>query len=170
MKLSAHSTLEGKVVEMTKGAVNAEVTLEVAAGVELAVVITPAPVASSGLEADKDADVMIKAGSVMVAVDDQCRPAPTSTGAKWVVTNAPRPPSQVCCPAYGAQGPVMTKLSVGELVEALAALSEEEQLELCDALVDDPRLRDLLEAIDDYLYLEDEDEPPLNLGLDRELN
>ena len=64
----------------------------------------------------------------------------------------------------------MTKLSVGELVEALAALSEEEQLELCDALVDDPRLRDLLEAIDDYLYLEDEDEPPLNMGLDRELN
>ena len=57
-----------------------------------------------------------------------------------------------------------------DLVEALAALSEEEQLELCDALVDDPRLRDLLEAIDDYLYLEDEDEPPLNLGLDRELN
>ena len=64
----------------------------------------------------------------------------------------------------------MTKLSVGEIVEALTALSEEEQLELCDALVDDPRLRDLLEAIDDYLYLEDEDEPPLNMGLDRELN
>lgn len=64
----------------------------------------------------------------------------------------------------------MTKLSVADLVEALAALSEEEQLELCDALVDDPRLRDLLEVIDDYLYLEDEDEPPLNLGLERELN
>ena len=64
----------------------------------------------------------------------------------------------------------MAKLSVGELINALAALSEEEQLELCDALVDDPRLRDLLEAIDDYLYLEDEDEPPHNLQLDRELN
>ncbi len=61
-------------------------------------------------------------------------------------------------------------ISVGDLIEALAALSEEEQLELCDALVDDPRLRDLLEAIDDYLYLEDEDEPPRNLQLDRELN
>ena len=65
---------------------------------------------------------------------------------------------------------VMAKLSVGELVEALAALSEEEQLELCDALVDDARLKDLLETIDDYLYLEDEDEPPLNLQVDRELN
>ena len=64
----------------------------------------------------------------------------------------------------------MAKLPVDEIVEALAALSEEEQLELCDALVDDPRLRDLLEAIDDYLYLEDEDEPPPNLQMDRELN
>jgi len=64
----------------------------------------------------------------------------------------------------------MAKLPVDEIVEALAALSEEEQLELCDALVDDPRLRDLLEAIDDYLYLEDEDEPPPNLQTNRELN
>lgn len=64
----------------------------------------------------------------------------------------------------------MAKLSVSDIVEVLAELSEEEQLELCDALVDDPRLRELLEAIDDYLYLEDEDEPPPNLYTDRELN
>lgn len=63
-----------------------------------------------------------------------------------------------------------TKPNVEELVEALAALDEEERLELCDALVDDPRLRDLLEAIDDFLYLEDEDTPPLNLLRERELN
>ncbi len=63
----------------------------------------------------------------------------------------------------------MTK-SVDELIEALAALDEEEQLELCDALVDDPRLRDLLETIDDYLYLEDDDDPPSNLQVERELN
>lgn len=64
----------------------------------------------------------------------------------------------------------VAKMTVSEIIEMLAALSEEEQLELCDALVDDPRLRDLLEAIDDYLYLEDEDEPPPNLQTDRELN
>lgn len=64
----------------------------------------------------------------------------------------------------------VAKMTVGEIVEALVALSEDEQLELCDALVDDPRLRDLLEAIDDYLYLEDEDEPPPNFQTDRELN
>jgi hypothetical protein len=74
------------------------------------------------------------------------------------------------CGVMGAGVMVMAKLSVSDLVEALAALSEEEQLELCDALVDDPRLRDLLEAIDDYLYLEDEDEPPPNLQTGRELN
>ena len=75
------------------------------------------------------------------------------------------PDSRILLLEHGLQ-----QLGPGGRVEALAALSEEEQLELCDALVDDPRLRDLLEAIDDYLYLEDEDEPPLNLGLDRELN
>lgn len=64
----------------------------------------------------------------------------------------------------------MAKLSVGDLIEALAALDEEEQLELCDALVDDPRLRDLLETIDDYLYLEEDEDPPPNLQIERELN
>lgn len=64
----------------------------------------------------------------------------------------------------------MAKLSVGDLIEALIALDEEEQLELCDALVDDPRLRDLLETIDDYLYLEEDEDPPPNLQVERELN
>ncbi len=64
----------------------------------------------------------------------------------------------------------MAKLSVTELIEALAALDEEEQLELCDALVDDPQLRDLLETIDDYLYLEDDEDAPPNLLLERDLN
>ncbi len=57
-----------------------------------------------------------------------------------------------------------------ELLNALAALSEEEMMELCDALVDDPRLRNLLEAIDDYLYLETDEPAPLNLRPKRILN
>ena len=61
-------------------------------------------------------------------------------------------------------------LTMQELIDALAALGESERLDLCDALVDDPRLRDLLEAIDDFLYLEDEEEPPVNLQRERELN
>jgi hypothetical protein len=53
-------------------------------------------------------------------------------------------------------------MSMSELIEILAGLSEDEQLELCDALVDDPRLRDLLETIDDS--------EPLNMQPERELN
>ena len=70
MKLSARNTLEGKVVKVKKGAVNAEVTLEVAPGVELVAVITLASVTSLGLEAGRDAYAVIKASSVMVAVDE----------------------------------------------------------------------------------------------------
>ena len=63
-----------------------------------------------------------------------------------------------------------SQLTLAELIDALATLDEAERLELCDALVDDPRLRDLLETIDDYLYLEDEEVPPPNLQSGRELN
>ena len=62
------------------------------------------------------------------------------------------------------------RLTLKDLIDELAALTAAEQLALCDALVDDPRLRDLLEAIDDYLYLETDDEPPLNLMPERVLN
>jgi hypothetical protein len=61
-------------------------------------------------------------------------------------------------------------MSMSELIEVLAGLSEDERLELCDALVDDPRLRELLETIDDYLYLETDDSEPLNMQPERELN
>ena len=63
-----------------------------------------------------------------------------------------------------------TRTDLAELVEALALLGEKEVLQLCDALVDDPRLRDLLEAIDDYLYLEADEPPPINLKPKRVLN
>jgi hypothetical protein len=61
-------------------------------------------------------------------------------------------------------------VSISELIDLLAQLDEGERLELCDALVDDPRLRDLLETIDDYLYLETDALPPLNLQPERNLN
>lgn len=59
---------------------------------------------------------------------------------------------------------------LSSLIELLASLGEKEVLQLCDALVDDPRLRDLLEAIDDYLYLEADEPPPINLKPKRVLN
>ncbi len=62
------------------------------------------------------------------------------------------------------------RLTLKDLIDELAALTAAEQLALCDALVDDPRLRELLEAIDDYLYLETDEEAPLNLTPERLLN
>lgn len=62
MKPSARNTLKGKVVKVTEGAVDAEVTLGVAPG--------PERVAVTTLEAGRDAYAVIKASSVMVAVDD----------------------------------------------------------------------------------------------------
>lgn len=70
MKLSARNTLRGKVVSVTEGAVNAEVVLEIAPGVEVVAVITLASVESLSLEVGKDAYAVIKASNVMVAVDD----------------------------------------------------------------------------------------------------
>jgi hypothetical protein len=70
----------------------------------------------------------------------------------------------------GVRMSFMAKLSISELVQFLAQLDEDERLELCDALVDDPRLRDLLETIDDYLYLETDTLPPVNLQPNRNLN
>lgn len=70
MKLSARNTLKGKVVKVTRGAVNAEVTLELAPGVEVIAIITLASVATLGLEEGRDAYAVVKASSVMVAVDD----------------------------------------------------------------------------------------------------
>ncbi len=68
----------------------------------------------------------------------------------------------------------MSKLPMSQLLDALAALDEDEQLELCDALLDDPRLRELLETIDDYLTLESTEEagetPPPDWQEGRELN
>ena len=69
MKISARNVLKGKVTKVVEGAVNCEVTVEIAPGVEIVSIITKASVASLGLEEGKIASAVIKASSVMVAVD-----------------------------------------------------------------------------------------------------
>jgi molybdopterin-binding protein len=69
MKLSARNVLKGKVVKVTRGAVNSEVTLELAGGTQVVSVITNESVAMLGLKEGKEAYAVIKASSVMVAVD-----------------------------------------------------------------------------------------------------
>jgi molybdopterin-binding protein len=70
MKLSARNVLKGKVVKIVKGAVNSEVTLELTGGTYVVSIITNASVASLGLKKGKDAYAVIKASSVMMAVDE----------------------------------------------------------------------------------------------------
>lgn len=69
MELSARNILKGKVTKVNHGVVNSEITLEVANGVEIVAVITKASAENLGLVEGKDAYAVIKATSVMVAVD-----------------------------------------------------------------------------------------------------
>ncbi len=69
MKLSARNVLKGRVVALTPGAVNVEVVIEVAPGVQVVSIITKSSAESLGLSVGKEAYAVVKASSVMVAVD-----------------------------------------------------------------------------------------------------
>ena len=69
MKLSARNVLRGTVRSIEIGAVNAQVTLEIAPGVTIVSIITAESVKSLKLVQGGPAYAVIKASSVMVAVD-----------------------------------------------------------------------------------------------------
>ena len=69
MRISARNTLKGVVKRIELGAVNAEVTVELPGGLEIVSVITKKSVADLGLSVGKPAYAVIKASSVMLAVD-----------------------------------------------------------------------------------------------------
>ena len=69
MKISARNVLKGKVTNLVQGAVNCEVILEIAPGVEIVSIITKASAASLGLAEGKVASAVIKASNVMIAID-----------------------------------------------------------------------------------------------------
>ncbi len=69
MKLSARNVIKGRVVSVTPGAVNVEVVIEIAPGVQVVSIITKNSAESLGLAAGKEAYAVIKASSVMIAVD-----------------------------------------------------------------------------------------------------
>ncbi|MDY0391071.1 TOBE domain-containing protein [Desulfobulbus oligotrophicus] len=66
MALSARNQIKGKVKDVKKGMVMAEVTVEVAPGVEIVAAITTSSVERLGLAVGKEAQVAIKATSVML--------------------------------------------------------------------------------------------------------
>jgi molybdopterin-binding protein len=69
MKLSARNVLKGKVVKVTKGAVNFLVILEIAPGIRISSVVTGEAVRELGLAKGKQAYAIIKAPNVMLGVD-----------------------------------------------------------------------------------------------------
>ena len=69
MKISARNTLAGVVRKIEEGAVNAEVTLEIAPGIQVVSVVTLDAVRSLRLKPGDRAYAVIKASSVMIGVD-----------------------------------------------------------------------------------------------------
>ena len=69
MKISARNVLQGKVTKMTVGAVNTEVIIELADGVQIVSIISKESAEKLELKKGKKAYAIIKASNVMVAID-----------------------------------------------------------------------------------------------------
>ncbi|MEQ9001255.1 MAG: molybdopterin-binding protein [Coleofasciculus sp. B1-GNL1-01] len=69
MEVSARNTFKGTVKKVVPGAVNSEVTIEVAPGVEMTAIITKSSAERLGLAEGKEAYAVVKATDVMVATD-----------------------------------------------------------------------------------------------------
>jgi molybdopterin-binding protein len=69
MEISARNALKGTVKSMEPGAVNTEVVLEVAAGVEITAIITKSSAERLGLSVGKTAYAVVKSSDVIVAID-----------------------------------------------------------------------------------------------------
>ncbi len=69
MKISARNILKGKVTQMKPGAVNTEVVIELPGGQQVVSIITKASAEGLGLAVGKAAYAVVKASSVMIAVD-----------------------------------------------------------------------------------------------------
>lgn len=69
MKISARNVLQGKVKKINHGAVNTEVTIEVAEGVEIVAIITKSSAENLGLTEGKAVRAVIKASNVMIATE-----------------------------------------------------------------------------------------------------
>ena len=69
MRLSARNILKGKIVQIKPGAVNTEVLLELPGGAQIVSIITKESADNLGLVVGKTAYAVVKASSVMIAVD-----------------------------------------------------------------------------------------------------
>ena len=70
MKISARNALKGKVVKLTKGAVNTMVVIEIAKGIQVTSIVTNDAAKELKLAKGKPAYAVIKASSVMIGIDE----------------------------------------------------------------------------------------------------
>ncbi|MEA3439255.1 MAG: molybdopterin-binding protein [Chloroflexota bacterium] len=69
MNISARNVFEGTIKQVVRGAVNSEVTIELPDGTEIVSIITNKSVDNLKLKIGKQAYAVIKASTVMIAVD-----------------------------------------------------------------------------------------------------
>lgn len=67
VQISARNILRAKVKHIVKGSVNAEVTLDIAPGVELVSIVTRTSAEKLGLKKGKEVFAVVKSSSVMIA-------------------------------------------------------------------------------------------------------
>lgn len=69
VKISARNVFKGKIKKIVPGAINSEITVQLPEGLEVVSVITKASVERLGLKVGKEVYAVIKASSVMIAID-----------------------------------------------------------------------------------------------------
>lgn len=69
MKISARNLIKGKIKKLNPGAVNSEVIIEIPGGTEIVSIITKSSAENLKLAPGKEVYAVIKASSVMIAVD-----------------------------------------------------------------------------------------------------
>jgi molybdopterin-binding protein len=69
MKISARNVIKGKVKQVTPGAVNSEIIIEISGGVEMVSIITKSSAERLELKPGKDVYVIVKASNVMIGTD-----------------------------------------------------------------------------------------------------
>jgi molybdopterin-binding protein len=69
MEISARNAIKGIIKTIEPGAVNSEVTIEIAPGIAITSIITKASAEKLGLAEGKEAYAVIKASDVLLATD-----------------------------------------------------------------------------------------------------
>ena len=83
MQLSTRNILKGKVVEVKEGMIMAKVRVDIGGGNVITAIITDDALKDLNVKVGDDLTVLIKATSVMVAMDIRCFPDIAQVAVSW---------------------------------------------------------------------------------------